>query len=239
MNLPYSLIDGDFVEIYNVRNFTYQSETDYQPLYETRRYDLRKLDSVWFVVERFGDLPGIAHTFLSFGFGDDYVSVSVEVRKEKGETYSVLMGLLREYEIMYVIGDERDLIGLRTNVRRDQVYLYPIVTTRDRIRQTFLDILKRTKRLHQTPEFYNTVTNTCTTNIVRHVNTISPQRVPYDPRILLPAYSDKLAYELGLIDTSLPFEQTQAAHRIDLIAQQHSLDRNFSKAIRAGRSPGG
>ena len=104
------------MRIHNIRNFAYAPDSRYTPAYYDKTFDLRKLDSVWFIVEHFGDWKGPAHTFLSFGFGEqDYVAVSVEIRKEKGENYSPLKGLLKRYELTYVIGDERDLIKLRTN----------------------------------------------------------------------------------------------------------------------------
>jgi hypothetical protein len=153
--LATAIVHGDQVEIRNVRNFRYTSESAFSPAYETRTYDLNRLDSVWFVVERFGEMAGMAHTFLSFGFGDEFVAISVEIRKERGETFSPVKGLLRQYELMYVIGDERDLIGLRTNYRRDIVYLYPVKTTREKMRRVFLDMLERANELAVRPEFYN------------------------------------------------------------------------------------
>jgi hypothetical protein len=230
--LPTASVRGDIVEIRNVRNFRYRGEHDFEPRYETRTYDLRKLDSVWFMVERFGTKPGIAHTLLSFGFGDEFVAVSAEIRKEKGESYSPWRGLLREYELTYVIGDERDLIGLRTNQRRDEVYLYPMRTTPERMRQAFLGMLARANDLAAKPEFYNTLTNTCTTNIVRHVNDVVPGRVPFSFKVLLPAWSDRLAYDLGLIATDRPFDEVRSSHRIDRIAQSAGVDENFSQVIR-------
>jgi hypothetical protein len=229
--LATAAIRGDVVEIRNVRNFRYRSETDYTPAYETRTYDLRKLDSVWFVVERFGT-RGMAHTFLSFGFGDEYVAISIEIRKEKGETFSPLRGLLREYELMYVIGDERDLIGLRTNYRKDVVYLYPVKTTKEKMRRVFLDMVARANSLAAEPEFYNTLTNNCTTNIVRHVNTISPRRIPFSYKTLLPAYSDSLAIDVGLIQSDGSLEETRATHRVDLFAQSIGIVSRFSDSIR-------
>jgi hypothetical protein len=131
-----------------------------------------------------------------------------------------------------VVGDERDLIGLRTNHRRDIAYLYPGQTSREKMRRTFVDMLQRANRLAAEPEFYNTLTSTCTTNIVRHVNTIAPRRVPFSFKVLLPAWSDRLAYDLGLIPNGQPFESVQAAHRIDPIAQRHGIGADFSRLIR-------
>jgi hypothetical protein len=228
-------IEGDRATIQNVRNFLYRTDHDFEARYETRSYDLRRLDSLWFVVERFGDAPAIAHTFLSFGFGDEYVAISVEIRKERGEVYSPVKGLLRQYELMYVVADERDVLALRTNFRRDPVYLYPVRTTPEKMRRVFVEMLERANQLEARPEFYNSLTNNCTTNIVGHVNTIAPHSVPFSYKVVLPAYSDQLAYELRLIPTELPFETVRAAHRIDALAQSQPVGPDYSRIVRRGR----
>jgi len=172
---------------------------------------------------------------MSFGFsGDDYLAVSVEIRKEKGEEFSPWKGLARQYELMYVIGDERDLIQLRTNHRRDQVFLYPVRAPRERIEQMFVGMLRRANHLREKPEFYNTLTNTCTTNIVQHVNELVPGRIPFSYKVLLPGYSDELAYDLELIDTRLPFPEAQRHFRIDDDAQGLGGRQDFSTQIRQG-----
>jgi hypothetical protein len=231
--LPSAEFHGPLVTVHNVRNFDYRSESDFTPRYDDRTYDLRQLESVWFIVEPFSEFGGAAHTFVSFGFSSgDYVAISVEIRKEKGESYSPWKGLVREYELSYVVGDERDLIGLRTNHRRHRVYLYPVKTTRAAARKMFVDMLERANKLRRDPEFYNTATNTCTTNIVRHVNTISAKRIPFRPAVLLPGYSDRLAYELGLIDTSVPLERLRERYFISDLARAAEDAPDFSQRIR-------
>ena len=225
-------IRGPLVTIRNIRNFDYRSTRDYTPRYYDKTFDLRLLDSVWFFVEPFGK-GGAAHTFVSFGFADrDFVAVSVEIRKEKGESFSVLKGLLRQYEIMYVVGDERDLVELRANHRHDAVHLYRIHTTPERLRAVFLAMMDRANRLAVEPEFYNTLTNTCTTNLVRHVNQITPSRIPFSLAVLLPAHSDRLAYDLGLIDKSAPFDVTRERALINPIGARYADDPEFSRRIR-------
>lgn len=230
--LPSAEIRPPYVTIHDIRNFSYQSTDRYTPAYYDRTFDLRKLDSVWFVVEPFGQ-PGAAHTFVSFGFGgNEFVAISIEIRKEKGESFSALKGLLRQYELMYVIGDERDLIRLRTNYRRDPVYLYRIQATPEKIEEMFLSMLARANALREHPEFYNTLTNTCTTNLVRHVNAIANDRVPYDPAVLLPSSSDRLAYDLGLIDHTFTFAETRKRAWINEKAESAADDADFSQKIR-------
>lgn len=225
--------NGDFVTIRNIRNFAYRSETDFTPAYYDRTYDLRTLESVWFIVEPFGSWKGPAHTFLSFGFaGGDYLGISVEIRKEKGETFSPTMGLLRQYEVMYVVGDERDLVKLRSNYRRDKVYVYPMRATREKARELLVGMLERANALREEPEFYNTLTNTCTTNIVRHVNAIAPKRVPLRLAILFPGYSDRLAWDLGLIDSQHSFEEAKRRFYVNERALRFADDPEFSRRIR-------
>jgi hypothetical protein len=231
--LPSAIFAGDSVQIKNVRNARYRSTSDFDVRWEERRYDLGKLESVWFIVEPFSDWRGPAHTFLSFGFGNgEYIAISVEIRKEQGESFSPLSGVLRQYELTYVVGDERDLIGLRANHRHDDVYLYKVRTTPEKMRALFVSMLNRANQLVREPEFYNTLTNTCTTNIVDHINVIAPGRIPVSYKTLLPAYSDDLTYDLGLLETTLPREQYRAAHRINELAKRYADADTFSEAIR-------
>ena len=225
--LAWAEFHGPLVTVHNIRLCSYRTTSDYDCSYYDKTFDLRKLDSVWFIVEPFGRSRGVAHTFLSFGFGPkDFLAISAEIRKERGETYSPLRGLLRTYELMYVAGDERDLIKLRTNYRHDPVYLYRAQTTPERMRRLFVGMLTRANGLRDHPEFYNTLTNNCTTNIVSHVNTIVPGRVPFSLAIVLPGYSDELARKLRLIT------QTRDQARINERAMKYATDPDFSEKIR-------
>lgn len=198
---------GDSVTIHNVRHATYRTTADYDVTWEDRRYDLRQLQTVDFMVEPFSTWRGLAHTLVSFGFADgEHVAISVETRRERGETYSPLRGMFRHYELIYVIGDERDLIGLRANIRRDAVYLYPIRTTPAAARALFVAMLTRANRLATMPEFYHSLLNTCTSNIRRHVADLRADGLRPGWRTVFPGYADALAWELGLLDSdgSLP-----------------------------------
>ena len=231
--LPEARFDGRVVHVRNVRNFDYQAVDRWTERWEERSYHLDSLTSVWFVVEPFSDVRGPAHTFVSFGFGDStFVAVSVEVRKERGEHFDPLRAMLRQYELMYVVADERDAVRLRSNFRRDSVFLYRVATTPEKGRQLFVAMLERANQLAERPEFYNTLTSTCTTNIVRHVNAITPRRVPRSFKVLLPAFADELAYEVGLISDELPFAETRRRALINPRAERHADDPHFSVAIR-------
>lgn len=232
--LPYAEFNGEEVTVFNIRNFTYESVDEYTPAYYDKTFNLNDIESVDYIVEPFGSI-GAAHTFISFGFeGNDYLAISVEIRKEVGESFSPLKGLFRNYELMYVVADELDVIKLRTNYRKDAVYLYPVTTSKENIKRLFIDMLSRANALRKEPEFYNTLTNTCTTNIADHINEISPGRIPRDLRLLLPKNSDVLAYELGLIDNSMPLEVLRTKNKINDLAKQYADDENFSSKIRKG-----
>lgn len=229
---------GATIRLRNVRNAVYRSAQDYQVRWEERVLDLAQLESVWFAVEPFADWRGPAHTFLSFGFADgQYIAISAEIRRERQESFSPLRGLLRQYELIYIVGDERDLIGLRANHRRDDVYLYRIRTTPASMRALLLSMLDRANALTTRPEFYNTLTNSCISNIVDHIERIATGRIPFSVMTLLPAYADDFAFELGLIDTTLPRDSYRAAHRINSLARAFADREDFSAGIRS-RAPG-
>ncbi|MDQ5893433.1 MAG: hypothetical protein QG640_445 [Patescibacteria group bacterium] len=226
-------IKDNLVSIKNVRNFSYASTTSYTPAYYDKTYDINKLKKVWYVVEPFSGYVGAAHTLLSFEFeNEQFVSISVEIRKEKGESFSAFKGLMRQYELMYVIADERDVIKLRSNYRKDLVYVYPVSADKEKAQALFLDMVQRAHDLNEQPEFYNTLTSTCTTNIVRHVNKITPERVAFNFDILFPVNSDRLALESGLIETELTLEEARKKFLINEKAEKYANDPRFSVKIR-------
>lgn len=228
-------ISGDTVAIRNIRNFVYRTEDDYDVRHYDATFNLRDLESVWFGVEPFEGFEGAAHTFLSFGFkGGRYLAVSVEIRKERGESFSVFKGLFKQYELMYVIGDERDIVLLRSNIRKDTVYLYPAKSDEAGRRQLFLKMMNRANELAENPEFYDTLFHNCTTAIADHVNELIPGKVPWGRRIVLPGYSGELAHELGLLDTELSFNEAQRRFHINERAERFADDPKFSVRIREG-----
>jgi len=225
---------GGKVLIRNVRNVSYKTVDDYTVGYYDREYDTNKLKKVWFALSPFTGEIGIAHAFLSFEFEDDkFVSISVEVRKEKGETYSPVNGLLRDYELIYVIGDERDVIRLRTDQYKDKVFLYPLKMDKEKGAELFRAMLMRANGLANTPEFYNTITSNCITNFIAPIDQIIPGLIPWnDHRVLLPEYLDQYFYELGLIDTNLSFEKAREKYLINDRVKKYADDPDFSRKIR-------
>lgn len=231
--LAHAKFKDHYAKIYNIRNCTYRTPEDFTVHHYDKTYDLDQLRTVDFLVVPFPDAPDLAHTMLSFGFDtDDYVVVSVEIRREKGEEYSPVSGALRQYEIMYVIADERDAIGVRANYRNNDVYLYRSKATPAQAKALFVDMLERTNKLRVAPEFYDTVTNNCTTNIVAHVNKLRPGSVPNSINVLLPGHADRLAYDIGLLDRSRPFEELKSLSRINELAGRYSESADFSQKIR-------
>lgn len=231
--LPYAEVDSDRVTIHNIRNCNYRNETDFTVRHYDKTFDLRKLRSVDFYVVYWGS-PMIAHTMLSFGFeGGDYVCFSIETRKEKGEAYSAIKGFFRQFELTYVIGDERDLVRLRTNFRGEQVYLYRLTTDLAVARLVFLDYLKQVNRLRDQPEWYNALTSNCTTNIRGHTKPYA-KKARFDWRILLNGRIDEMAYERKTLNQSLPFLQLKARSLINARAKAADQDAAFSARIREG-----
>ena len=231
--LPYAIDTGDSLCIRNVRNCQYRAVDDYTVDYYDKYVDLSKVETVDFIVCPFQGVPILAHTMLSFGLGNgEYLAVSVEIRKEKGEAFSPLKGSLRQYEIMYVIGDERDLVKLRTNFRGEDVYVYRTTATPEQAQRLFVDVLNRVNKLHASPEFYDTLTNNCTNNIVYHVNRIKPSRVPYSLQVLFPGMADKYAKDLGLLATPLPIAEARQRARVNELALQFGDSPDFSRKIR-------
>lgn len=233
----HAALDSERLVVRDVRNARWRSATEADVVWEERSYDLAALDSVWFVVEPFSPGSPAAHTFVSFGFADGrYLAISVEARREVGEPYSILAGLFRRYELAYVVGDERDLIGVRAIHRGDEVYLHRAKATSDQARRLLVEMLARGNALAERPEFYHTLGSTCTTNIVSHINRIWPESVPLRRELLFPGSSDRLAFEVGLLEGEGPYEALRERARVDGKARLvGSDDERFSQAIREGR----
>jgi hypothetical protein len=233
--LSSATIDGDFVTVRNIRNNEYRAEFDFTPRYYDRRFDLRTIEGVD-VVAVYWMGPAIAHVFLSFAFaGDRHLAISIEARKEVGEGYSTLKGFFRQYELIYVVADERDVIRLRTNYRRDpveDVYIYRSTATPEAARRLLLEYLAKINALNEKPEFYNSLTTNCTIGIWNHANALGGG-LPFHWKILASGYVPELLYERGTIETSgLPYEQLR--QRAHANARGHAADtaENFSRLIR-------
>ncbi len=206
VELPYADINGSQVVIHNIRNCDYRTETDFTVQHYDKTFNLDQLRTADLYLVTWGS-PHIAHTMISFGFTNgDYVCFSIECRKEKGEDYSALKGLFRQFELTYIIADERDVVRLRTNYRRDEeACLYRLQVTPEQGRKLFLDYVRRANELHERAEWYNALTDNCTTAI--RMQRDVADRAPWDWRMLINGHLDKMLYEHGTIVTNLPFPE--------------------------------
>ena len=232
---PHATVNGELVTIRGVRNFEYRSEGDYTPRWEDRTYDLRKLDSVD-IIAVYWTGKAVAHIMVSFGFQDqDYLAISIETRKGKGESYSTLAGFFRRYELYYVVADERDVIRARTTYRQPQedVYIYRTRTLQRNIRRSFLDYIQAMNDLCERPRFYNTLTTNCTTSILMHAR-INPDSPPMSWKVLLSGYVPDYLYELGRIDTAKPFAELEKLSRVNERAHAADKASSFSQYLRQG-----
>jgi len=226
-------IDGDIVTLRHLRNFDWGSETEYTPRWETRRYDLSQLRGVDMFLSYWGP-RAIAHTIMSWEFADGrHLAISIETRKKKGQSYSALLGFFRQYEIYYVVADERDLIGVRAMYRGEDLFLYRLKAPAAQARAVLLDYLKAVNRLDTRPEWYNALVHNCTTTIRHHALDAGAGR-PFDWRILANGYIDELGYERGQIDTRLPFAELRKRSDITAKAKAAYAGDGFSRSIRAG-----
>lgn len=230
--MPRALIDGDRVRFTGFRNFDYRSRHDFTIRYEEREVFLSHLIGVDFYISYWMEGP-IGHTFVSFIFDNaPPVSISIETRPEVGEYFAPIASLFKQFELIYVVGDERDLVRVRTNYRGEKVYLYHLNITPQNARDLFMVYLKRINQLADKAEFYHLLSNSCTINIIRYANKAG--RVGrINIRHFLNGLIDGYLYSQGWLDTSLPFEELRRRSLINAAAQAANKSPNFSQLIRA------
>jgi len=225
--------DGHHVTVSNIRDFTYKSETDYEPHWETRTFDLDKLLGADLFISFWG--PTLyAHTIMSWEFSDQPpLAISIETRKEKGESYSALLGFFRQYELYYVVANERDVIGVRDLFRGEHTYLYRLAAPRENARRLLVDYLRDADQLAQTPRWYNALTQNCTTSIRNRVMHAGGQ-VPLSWKLLLNGRLDELMSERGSFKSKLPLAELRAKSEITERAKAAGMSPDFSAQIRVG-----
>ncbi len=231
--MPRAMIDGDRVRMTGVRNFEYRSRDDFTERYEEREFLLSDVAGIDFFVSYWRE-GLVGHTFLSFMFNNaPPLSVSIETRPEKGEGFNPIASMFKQFELIYVAGDERDLVGLRTNHRGETTYLYPLNARPEDARELLRIYLDRINQLADKPEFYHLFSNSCTVNIVRYANAAGRQG-RFDIRHLFNGLIDSYLYHSGRIDTLLPFDELRRRSLINEAAQAAEGAPDFSKRIRAG-----
>jgi len=227
---------GSQVSIKNIRDFIYTDVDIYEENYKNETYNLDELESLYYIIEPFWKIDWPAHTMMSFGFKNwEYIVISAEIRKEIWESFSPLKWTLRNYEMMYVVWTERDLVQLRANHRKDEVFMYPIKSSTQSIKKLFISMLERADQLTKTPEFYNTIVNNCTTSIWHHVNDISPIKIPKTYKTFMPSRSDELIYDLDLIETNLSLWEAREYYKINSLSEKYAQSEQYSQLIRKER----
>jgi len=230
--MPRAFIDGDRVRITGVRNFDYRSRDDFDVHYEERIVQLSHLTGLDFFVSYWSE-GFVAHTFVSFIFDNaPPLSISIETRPEVGEGFDPVASLFKQFELIYVVGDERDLVRVRTNYRGESVYLYRLNSSPDNVRRLLMIYLARINELADKPEWYHLLTNSCTINIVRYANAAG-RAGRFNIRHLLNGLIDSYLYHSGRVDTTLPFDELRRRSLINAAAQAADDAADFSDRIRA------
>ena len=234
--MPHAVIDGDTVRIKDVRDFDYRSRNDFTVRYKEREVSLSHLTGVDFYVSFWMEGP-IGHTFLSFTFDNaPPLAVSIETRPEADEGYSPLASMFKQYELIYIVGDERDLVRLRTNFRDEEVFLYHLNIPPSAARRLFLVYLDRINELHDHAEWYHLLSNSCTINIVRYAN-VAGRTGGLDFRHVLNGLIDRYFFETGLVNTSMPFDELRRRSNITEVSRAAGNDDDYSQRIRANLPP--
>ncbi len=230
--MPRAYIDGDTVRLTGVRNFDYLTVNEFSPRYEEREVSLAHMTGVDFYISYW--MPGpVGHTFVSFTFDDaPPLSISIEIRPEVGEGYAPIASLFKQFELIYVVGDERDIVRVRTNVRGEDVYLYRVAAPADDARRLFELYLARINQLADKPEVYHLLSNSCTINIVRYMRALGGSR-RFNARHYLNGLFDAYLFDQGLLNTSLSFEELRRRSHINAAAEAANDAPDFSTRIRA------
>ena len=234
--MPRAIIDGDRVRFTNFRNFIYRSRDDFDAHYEERDVSLAHLVSLDLFVS-YWKIGPVAHTFVSFNFDDGSppVCISIETRPEIGEGFDPIASMFKQFELIYVVGDERDIVRVRTDYRDEDVFLYPIRATPDQVRRLFRIYLDRINQLADHPEWYHLLSNSCTVNIIRYSRAAGGRHSRFEFRHLLNGLIDRYVYGLGIVDTSLGFEELRRRAHINDAARAAGNAEDFSARIRDAR----
>jgi hypothetical protein len=236
--LPRAVVDGDQVRLVNYRNFVYRSALDFDALYEEREIDVSRIDSLDLFIS-YWKIGPVAHTFVSFNFDDGSppVCISIEVRPEIGESFDPFSSMFKQFEIIYIVGDERDLVGVRTEHRDEDVFLYRMNADSEAVRSLFRIYINRINQLADRPEWYHLLVDNCTINVIRYARKVGGPHRRFDVNHLLNGFIDSYLYYLGLLDTQFPFDELRQRSHINDAARVAATDEtvDFSTWIRMNR----
>ncbi|HIF15894.1 MAG TPA: DUF4105 domain-containing protein [Candidatus Poseidoniales archaeon] len=231
-------MDGDNFTIQNVRDFTWRSSRDHDISWIEKKVNTNEIKDVWFIIDHFHKIRGLAHTMLSFEFNDGQVlTFSFETRREIGDKYHPWDGMWRAFELYLLVATERDALHLRTNVRSHKVHMYRVNAPEGKPKALFEQLCNRINQLLERPEWYHTLSASCSTTIISQVNTITPGRIPKTWRALLPGHAARAAFKYGLIEDWGGYEKTLKISRIDEYARSWNGDGDFSEHIREPLPP--
>lgn len=222
--LPHVVFEGDTFTIENLRDFAWTGPFEAKENYITDTYKVSDIQGVDVIISHFAEFEGLAHIFLSFAFVDGrHVSISVESRREKGEKFSPFWGLLDQFEMIYVVATDKDIIGLRTGHRNERVYIYPTKATKEKAQELFMRLAKNINAIHDKPVMYNTLMHNCTNEVSREVEAMSTIDFPVTYKAILPGFFDEVLYSVGVIDTSKSFEELRRASLVNntLVEEEH------------------
>tara|TARA_B110000444_G_scaffold236915_1_gene249177 strand:+ start:5293 stop:6165 length:873 start_codon:yes stop_codon:yes gene_type:complete len=226
--------EGSTITFRNVRDFFWRTTRDRDEAWADEVVvDVEELKDIWFIVDHFHPLHGMAHTYLTFEFNDGTcLSFSFEARRRVKQRYHPWDGLWRNYELYLLVGFERDLTGLRTNARGNKDYMFRAITPPGKDKDMLHRLALKANNLAENPEWYHSFLTTCNTSIVRMVNRVTPGRVPFLWRNFLPGYTPRAALKLGLVEDWGGLEGTLERARIDLIAQEWNGEGDYSEMLR-------
>jgi hypothetical protein len=237
--LPHITIDGELVHVQFERDFRWTADGSVSSGYIDRTYDVERLQRLWFVQEPFtiaplGAFTGVAHTYLVFDFEDQPpVAVSVEARRERGETYDAVRGTFNDFELIYIWGTEQDVTGRRAALERNQLYMYPLLGSSDSARRLFLELARVSQQLEAHPRFYNTFTSNCTNELAKVANQAEPGLIPPNIGLIFPGFADSALYDLGRIPTDAPLETIRQRYAITNVAAATLYEPDFSDLLRS------
>ncbi len=231
--LPSVTLQDKIIHIQNIRDFIYQSETDYTINYIDKTYQLSDLTELDYILSFWDNNEAIAHTMFSFGFKNgEHLVISVEVRHKKGEEYGGFAGLYKQFELIYVLATERDILQLRTNFRQEEVYRYPVNLPQAIIQKLFNIVIARANDLYETPEFYNTLSHNCFTSLATDFWSLGDDKTRLDYRMLANGFSDEMLYERGRLKSKLSFADTKKKSYINQYIEPNIYNPHYSKQIR-------